>query len=195
MWRKLTSWGEIVSQEPINSDARARHDLEMFASIAGSLAIIEDLSVHTFIKDEEPWAFSIDGEGEACFEDEDLTETEDLLYELLAADLASNSWDTIEEESSEEGDSQFTWYFEIPLIESFKEPESLAKLLALSSAEASELSGFEARKSRFYPLGLERIAALLSCKHEFEDPDSFDETCVKCQNTLWDPSLFIETFQ
>lgn len=184
-----------MSQEPINSDARARHDLEMFASIAGSLSIIEDLSVHTFIKDEEPFAFSIDGEGEACFEDEDLAEIEDLLYALLAADLASNSWDSIEEESSEEGDSQLTWYFEIPLIESFRDPVSMAKLLALTLAQASELSGFEARKSRFYLLGLERIVALLSCEHEFEDPESFDETCAKCQNTVWDPSLFIETFQ
>jgi hypothetical protein len=184
-----------VSEKTAFGEASARLDLELFASIAKSLAIVEDFGIYTVQKDWATCAFSVVGEDENIFEDGDLNELDKLLHELLDAGLAENSWAGIEEESSEDGDEQCTWYFEMPLLESLKNPQALAELLAKTSGQVGTLSGFQDRKNRFYVYGLERLSTLLECQHEFEDSDSFDEECTKCEETIWDPSEYLETFQ
>lgn len=169
--------------------------LELFASIAGSLAIIEDLCVYEFLRGDEVINFSFHGDSREFFDQEDLENIQDILNELLLAGLASNEWAAIEEDSRDEGDSQLSWSFEIPLSESLKDSEYGIQHLNSIVLSSSGGSGFEDRKNSFLNYGLEKLQSLLTCQHEFADLETYDEACTKCSEKIWNPRAFLEAFQ
>jgi hypothetical protein len=193
-----------MSDNKIQSAKKPSKDLELFASVARFLDITEGLSVHTLyrFKDREDpdvgeiCSFSFGGDEIGYpFLDSDINRLETLLDNLSAAGLATNSYYAIEGESREEGDYQLTWDFEIPLLENFREPAYLNETLDSLLNQPLKLTGFESRIHNFYQYGLQQVATLTSCKHKFNDKDSYSEVCSKCNASIWDPSEFIEKFQ
>ena len=183
-----------VSKQPVPPSI----DRHLFASAAAALCILDDLDIFTFWKDDEVVRFSCVVNNEDFFLDEDLLKFDSLLDELTQMGLVENEWSSIEldfdEEEEAEEDDQFTWHFELPLIDKLKDAKYVDATLESLKSDLVIDRSFEDRANALIVYCLERVKSLSNCNHVFKKTQDLHEKCKKCGGLVYSPDEYIELF-